>query len=210
MAEGADFLERQKGDTYQFRLIVAPEDGDRMADLKPFVRDLMRDMEEDLRTKLDWVAVDHFNTGHPHTHIIIAGHDDRGQDLVMARHYISHGIRHRAQDLVTLELGPEQQFERIIKLANEIKAERFTSLDRGILKDARENVLVVSAMPDGARGRSERREDTQHSLRVGRLRRLEVMGLAEEKQTGVWAIDPNLETKLRSLGQRGDIMVIMN
>lgn len=209
VVDGGDFLERQKGDTYQFRLIVAPEDGDRMADLKPFVRDLLRDMEEDLRTKLDWVAVDHFNTGHPHTHIVIAGHDDRGQDLVMARHYISHGIRHRAQDLVTLELGPEQQFERVIKLANEMKAERFTSLDRGILKDANENVLVVSAMSD-ARGRSEPRGDAQHSLRVGRLRRLEQMGLAEEKTTGVWAIDPQLETKLRSLGERGDIMVTMN
>ncbi len=167
-------------------------------------------MEEDLRTKLDWVAVDHFNTGHPHTHIVIAGDDDRGQDLVMARHYISHGIRHRAQDLVTLELGPEQEFERFIKLANEMKAERFTSLDRGILKGAKENVLVVSAMADAARGRSERREDAQQSLRVGRLRRLEQMGLAGEKTTGVWAIDPQLETKLRSLGERGDIMVTMN
>lgn len=201
-ADGSDSLERQKGDTYQFRLIVAPEDGGRMEDLKPFVRDLMRDMEEDLHTKLDWVAVDHFNTGHPHTHVVIAGHDDRGQDLVMARHYISHGIRHRAQDLVTLELGPEQDFERIIKLANEMKAERFTSLDRGILRDAKENVLVVSAMPDGERGRS--------ALRVGRLRRLEQMGLSEERRTGVWAIDPQLETKLRSLGERGDIMVTMN
>ena len=114
LADGGDFLECQKGDTYQFRLIVAPEDGGRMAALKPFVRDLMRNMEEDLATRLDWVAADHFNTGHPHTHIIIAGHDDRRQDLVMARHYISHGIRHRAQDLVTLELGPEQQFERVI------------------------------------------------------------------------------------------------
>jgi type IV secretory pathway VirD2 relaxase len=181
-----------------------------MADLKPFVRDLMRDMEADLRTKLDWVAVDHFNTGHPHTHIVVAGHDDCGQDLVMARHYISHGIRHRAQDLVTLELGPEQAFERILKLANELKAERFTALDRGILKDANENVLVVSAMSD-ARGRSERRaEGAQHSLRVGRLRRLEQMGLAEERTTGVWAIDPQLEAKLRSLGERGDIMVTMN
>jgi len=211
VADGSDFLERQKGDTYQFRLIVAPEDGGRMADLKPFVRDLMRDMEEDLRTKLDWVAVDHFNTGHPHTHIVIAGDDDRGQDLVMARHYISHGIRHRAQDLVTLELGPEQQFERLLKLANEMKAERFTSLDRGILRDAEANVLVVSAMVDGERGRSERRaEGAQLSMRVGRLRRLVQMGLAEEKRTGVWAIDPQLETKLRSLGERGDIMVTMN
>ncbi|NJO24178.1 MAG: DUF3363 domain-containing protein, partial [Sphingomonadales bacterium] len=202
VADGGDFLERQKGDTYQFRLIVAPEDGGRMADLKPFVRNLMRDMEEDLRTKLDWVAVDHFNTGHPHTHIVIAGHDDRGHDLVMARHYIGHGIRHRAQDIVTLELGPEQQFERIIKFANEMKAERFTSLDRGILKDAKENVLVVSASLDSEHGRS--------ALRVGRLRRLEEMGLVEEKRPGVWTIDPQLETKLRSLGERGDVMVTMN
>jgi hypothetical protein len=168
-------------------------------------------MEEDLHTRLDWVAVDHFNTGHPHTHIVIAGRDDRGQDLVMARHYISHGIRHRAQDLVTLELGPEQQFERLLKLANEIKAERFTSLDRGILKDAEENVLVVSVALDSERARSERRaEGAQLSMRVGRLRRLEQMGLAEEKKTGVWVIDPQLETKLRGLGERGDIMVTMN
>ena len=47
-------------------------------------------------------------------------------------------------------------------------------------------------------------------MRVGRLRRLEQMGLVEEKRTGVWAMDPQLETKLRSLGERGDIMVIMN
>ena len=53
-------------------------------------------MERDLETKLDWVAVDHFNTGHPHTHIVIRGRDDQGQDLVMARDYIAHGVRARA------------------------------------------------------------------------------------------------------------------
>lgn len=202
VAEGGDFLERQQGDTYQFRLIVAPEDAGRMRDLKPFVRDLMRRMEADLHTKLDWVAADHFNTGHPHTHIIIAGHDDRGQDLVMARHYISHGIRTRARDLVTRELGPEQAFERAIKLANETRAERLTSLDRGIIGDTKENVLVVSAASDDDRG--------QRAFRVGRLRHLERMGLVEEKKSGVWAVDPQLETKLRSMGERGDIMVTMN
>ena len=211
VTDGGDFLERQKGDTYQFRLIVAPEDGGRMAALRPFVRDLMRHMEQDLGTKLDWVAADHFNTGHPHTHIIIAGRDDRGQDLVMARHYISYGIRHRAQDLITLELGPEQEFERLIKRTNEIQAERFTSLDRGICRDAKQNVVVVSAAVDSVRGLFDARDQgARLSLRVGRLRRLEQMGLAEEKRTGVWAIDPQLETKLRSLGERGDIMVLMN
>jgi type IV secretory pathway VirD2 relaxase len=200
--DGGDFLERQKGDTYQFRFIIAPEDSGRMAELKPFVRDLMASMERDLHTKLDWVAVDHFNTGHPHTHVIIAGHDDHGKDLVMARHYISHGIRHRARDLVTLELGPELEFERAIKRANEVNAERLTSLDRGILNDAKDHILVVSARVDGDRQRAP--------WRVGRLRRLDLMGLAEEKQAGVWAIDPQLEAKLRSMGERGDIMVTMH
>lgn len=199
--DGGDFLGRQKDDTYQFRLIVAPEDSQRMADLKPFVRDLMLGMERDLDTKLDWVAIDHFNTGHPHTHIILAGHDDHGDDLVMARHYVSHGIRHRARELVTRELGPELEFERAVKLANEMRAERFTSLDRGILKDAKENVLALSAMADGERGRQ--------ALRIGRLRMLAQMGLAEEKQTGVWALDPRLEPTLRQMGDRGDKMRIM-
>jgi type IV secretory pathway VirD2 relaxase len=200
--DGGAFLRSQKKDTYQFRLIVAPEDSARMAELKPFVRDLMAGMERDLGTKLDWVAVDHFNTGHPHTHIIVAGHDDRGQTLVMARHYISHGIRHRARELVTRELGRELEFERVIKLAQEVRAERLTSLDRTIRRDAVDNVLVVSTAPGSAPGRQ--------ALRMGRLRTLAKMGLAEEKQTGVWALDPRLEPKLRQMGERGDKMVIMH
>ncbi|MBH9796816.1 relaxase/mobilization nuclease domain-containing protein, partial [Clostridioides difficile] len=79
--------------------------------LKPFVRDLMRQVEADLGTRLDWVAADHFNTGHPHTHIVVRGADERGQDLVIARDYIAHGMRARASDLMTRELGPETEIE---------------------------------------------------------------------------------------------------
>ncbi len=148
------------------------------------------------------MASDHFNTGHPHTHIVIAGHDVLGKDLVMARHYISHGIRHRARDLVTRELGPEQPFERAVKLAREIQAERFTSLDVGIVKDADNNVLVVPADPAAER--------QSQALRVARLRHLEMMGLAREPWAGVWHIDNDLRAKLRNMGERGDIMVTMH
>ncbi|MBB4633903.1 hypothetical protein [Sphingosinicella soli] len=93
--DGKAFLERAGGDRHQFRFIVSAEDADQYPDLKPFVRRLMRQMEQDLGTRLDWVAVDHFNTGHPHTHVILRGRDDRGADLVIARDYISHGLRAR-------------------------------------------------------------------------------------------------------------------
>src|SRR5215831_16469146 len=200
-ADGGAFLARQRGDRYQFRFIVSPEDSARMADLKPFVRDLMRGMEQDLGTKLEWIAVDHHNTGHPHTHIIVRGRDDRGQDLVMARHYISHGIRNRARELVSLELGPESDFERWQKLYKAMDQERFTMIDRGIVNVAKDNVLALAASPEP--------DAAHHSFRVGRLRKLQTLGLAEEKQTGVWTIDPGLEAKLRRMGERGDKMATM-
>jgi hypothetical protein len=53
------FVERGEGDRHSFRLIVAPEDGDCLSDLRGFTRDVMSRMETDLGTKLDWVAVDH-------------------------------------------------------------------------------------------------------------------------------------------------------
>lgn len=68
----------------------------RLEDLKPFIRDLMSQMEQDLGVSLDWAAVDHFNTGHPHTHIVARGRDTDGQDLIIARDYISQGVRTRA------------------------------------------------------------------------------------------------------------------
>jgi type IV secretory pathway VirD2 relaxase len=110
-ADDADldaFLARSEHDPHQFRFIVSPEDSPRLADLKPFVRDLMRHMQQDLGTRLDWVAVDHFNTGHPHSHIVIRGKDSAGKDLVMARDYISHGVRARAQALVTSSSAPRR------------------------------------------------------------------------------------------------------
>lgn len=200
-ADDGAFLERSGSDPHQFRFIVSAEDSPRLADLKPFVRDLMRQMERDLDTQLDWVAVDHFNTGHPHTHIVIRGKDDRGQDLVMARDYIGHGVRARAQTLITLELGRETDLERLKKLHNEVDQERLTRLDRALLARAKEGVLVVPAQAD--------HDTAQHALRIGRLKRLERLGLAEQRQTGVWQLDVRMESKLRQLGERADKLKMM-
>ena len=105
-ADGKTFVERSGGDRHQFRFIVSPEDAAELDDLKPFVRDLMQTMEKDLGTRLDWIAADHFNTGRPHSHIVLRGRDEAGKDLVIARDYIAHGMRRRASELATLELGP--------------------------------------------------------------------------------------------------------
>ncbi|MBX9590883.1 MAG: DUF3363 domain-containing protein [Hyphomonadaceae bacterium] len=195
------FLDRSEKDPHQFRFVVSADEGAQLTDLKPFIRDLLAQMERDLDTKLDWVAVDHFNTGHPHTHIVIRGRDDQGKDLVMARDYIAYGVRSRAQSLVTLELGPESDLERMQKLFNEVSQERLTRLDRALVARAKNGVLVVTF--------GEELDPTQQTLRVGRLKTLERLGLAEERQRGVWALDPKAEDKLRQLGARADKFKMM-
>jgi type IV secretory pathway VirD2 relaxase len=194
-ADGKAFLERSGEDRHQFRFIVSPED--ELDDLKPFVRDLMRQMESDLGTHLDWVAVDHSNTGHPHTHVILRGKDDRGADLVIARDYIAHGMRETASDLLTRELGPQTELDMIRKLERAVDQERFTRLDRAILRDAEDGRLALG---------QHRAHD---ALRMGRLRTLERLGLAREEEAGVWRIAPDLEPVLRRMGERGDIIRTM-
>ena len=56
--DGKAWLDKAQGDRHQFRFIVSPEDGAEYDDLKDLTRRLMARMEEDLGTKLDWVAVD--------------------------------------------------------------------------------------------------------------------------------------------------------
>ncbi len=199
--DGAAFLDRSANDPHQFRFVVSADEGAQLADLKPFIRDLLAQMQQDLDTKLDWMAVDHFNTGHPHTHIVIRGRDDQGRDLVMARDYIGHGVRARAQALVTLELGPESQLERIQKQFNEVGQERLTRLDRALMSSTKDGILVIAS--------GQEQDRTQHTLRIGRLKTLERLGLAEERQHGVWALDIRMESKLRQLGERADKFKMM-
>ncbi len=194
--DGKAFLLRSDGDPHQFRFIISAEDSARLPELKPMIRDLMRQMEDDLGVKLDWVAVDHFNTGHPHTHVVLRGRDKAGQDLILARQYISHGIRNRVEELVTLELGPETDLERLQKLVNEVGQERLTRLDRALLGQAKDNVLAITTALE--------RDPSRHAMRMGRLKTLERFGLAEERQPGVWVLDAKLEPKLRQLGDRAD------
>ncbi|AZO34829.1 MAG: DUF3363 domain-containing protein [Mesorhizobium sp.] len=198
--DGKDFIDRADGDRHQFRFIVAAEDGIEYEDLKPLTRRLMAQMQEDLGTKLDWVAVDHFNTGHPHAHIIVRGKDDRGENLVIVRDYISSGLRERASELVSLDLGPRTNREIEQRLRQEMEQGRFTSIDRQLLRMRDGDGFVT---PDG-------RDAFRQTLHQGRLRKLERMGLAAEIGPGRWRLDDEFEATLRRLGERGDIIRTMH
>ena len=204
-AETKAFAERCEEDRHHFRFTVSPEDAAEMADLRTFTRELMADAEKDMGTKLDWVAVDHWNTDNPHVHVLVRGRADDGRDLVISRDYISQGFRGRAAERVTLELGPRSEQEIRTALQKEVEAERWTSLDRSLRDISDEGGGVADLRPGGAGEDPELRR-----LMLGRAAKLERLGLAEDVGSARWTLKPGFEPALRDLGVRGDIIKTMH
>ena len=199
-ANANGFADRCKDDRHHFRFIVSPEDAVDMEDLKRFARELMQQAEKDLGTRLDWIGVDHWNTDNPHVHVILRGRADNGQDLVIDRDYIKSGLRDRAQDLITHELGPSTDLDISRSLERQVEADRWTALDRQIAADAGPNgVIDVAPKPD-------QQPDAYLVQKVGRLRYLERLGLAQSVGGGQWVLGEDAEATLRKLGTRGDII----
>lgn len=194
-ADGRAFMAQGAGDRHQFRFIVAPEDGDQYDDLKGLTRRLMAQMEDDLGTRLSWVAVDHFNTGHPHTHIVVRGVDDQGQDLVIARDYLSEGLRLRLESQLELDLGPRSAREIAARETRERETPGLTRLDRRLLalQDARHELTVPPTPPD------------QHAALTARLHRLERLGLSEALDDNRWRLSPDLALQLERLGRHAEL-----
>lgn len=205
--DAGDFAVRCKDDRHHFRFIISPEDAPEMTDLDGFTCDLVTQMEADLGTRLDWVAVSHWNTDNPHVHLIVRGVDQAGADLVIARDYISHGLRSRAEDLVSLELGPRAEHEIEMARRRDVTTERWTRLDAELQRHA-DDLGIVDLRAEATTGFGQ--DATHRALLTGRAQTLERMELATPEGPGRWSLAPDMEETLREMGVRGDIIKTMH
>jgi hypothetical protein len=141
------------------------------------------------------------------THILLRGVTDDGKMLNIAGDYIAHGIRERASEIVTLELGRQTEQEVSRQLAREVDAERFTRLDRMLIAEQDANSEFADLRPDKDMRETFRQN---RALLIARARVLDRMGLATEQTPGIWTISPQAEPVLRDLGTRGDIIKTMH
>lgn len=195
------FQERGQNDRHQFRFIVSAEDGLELDDLKGFTRRLMRRMEIDLETRLDWVAVDHWDTDNPHTHIVLNGHTvgpaNGREDLVIAPDYMAQGMRSRASEIATEWLGPRTEAEIRQSLLREVDQQRLTSLDRALIQQADPDGIDLTGNPQD--------RPRQDALRA-RLQRLEGMGMADRMNANRWKLRRGMAATLDAMGQRADAL----
>lgn len=187
-------------DKHYWRFIVSPEFGDKL-DLKAYAKELIQGMEEDLRTRLQYFFVPHYNTDKPHIHILIRGVRDDGTPLIISKDYVSNGIRFLAQKLATRELGPRLEKDVLKQQSIEVSADRFTTLDRSLLSLAAKNSGHIDLRLPG-KGRAKVYRD----LKLARLKHLRTLGLAQEKKAAVWILREDIEPILKRLSLRNDIL----
>lgn len=196
-------LERwqSEGDPRLWKLIVSPEFGERV-DLDRLTRELMDRMEKDLGTKLEWVAVTHFNTEHPHVHIALRGVREDKSTLDLPREYVRHGIRAIAEDLCTRQLGHRNQVDAIAAERREIQERRFTLLDRMINRsNSNDGSTAEHFVVRRPSGRASRPRE-QHI--DARLAVLQQMGLATAGAGCEWLVRRDFETVLKAMQRTND------
>ncbi|MCZ8209141.1 MAG: type VI secretion protein [Aquidulcibacter sp.] len=186
-------------DRHHFRLIISAEHGDKIEDMDAYVKGVMEKVSLDLKEpNLEWVAVNHYDTDQPHSHVMMRGKRANGRDLVIPRSYVSHGLRERAQEQAQAILGDSSRSDAERGLFTRSTANRWTDIDIRLSALARSH--------DGLLPKSElSRRDTVGALVRARVGHLEGLGLATKSRHGV-AFASDLKARLDALQKSQDIM----
>lgn len=181
------------GDPRLFKLIVSPEFGDRV-DIQKLVREMLTGMEADLGHRLEWVAVVHSNTQHPHAHVALRGVAE-GEELRLDRDFVKHGIRRRAEDECTVQLGFRTHQDALEAEQREVGQVRFTSLDRQIARCRPAAGHEFFRFDLSARSRAQLRN---------RLFVLQDLGLARRADQDAWEVKADFDAVLRGMQKLSD------
>jgi type IV secretory pathway VirD2 relaxase len=200
---------QKAGDERMWKFIISPEFGDRV-DLQRLTRDLMRSVASDLGGgQIEWTAVAHYNTEHPHVHVALRGVDRQNRPIQFDREYVKGGIRSIAEELCTKQLGYRTELDAAIAERHEVSQYRYTSLDRMIARAAGTDTQIGNPQSflytqqptkPGVRDGVVLRQ--QHTME--RLLFLQKMGLAECTGLNVWFVRRDFESVLRAMQRVAD------
>jgi type IV secretory pathway VirD2 relaxase len=187
---------QMEGDQRLFKIVVSPEDGDRLQ-MQAYTREFMARLQAHVGKDLEWAAIDHYNTGHPHAHVVLRGKDN----LQLSPDLIRNGMRKIAEEIATERLGYKSELEIQKSKEKEIDARQFTGIDRDI-----QQRQVTGPDPEKTYVTEDRlTPDAKHidfvaqRLRIRRLEVLERLGVAEKVGAMTWALDPGWDKALKDL-----------
>src|SRR5262249_2525828 len=84
----------------------------------------------------------------------------------------------------------------------QVEADRWTALDRALAREAAQHDGVIDLRP----GSSVQADGHARTALVGRMQKLERLGLPEPLGPARWRLSENAEPTMRALGERNDII----
>ncbi len=188
-----------KTDKRHFRIVLSAELGGGFRDPRAFTRDVMARAEVSLATKLQWFAVDHFDTDNAHSHIVLRGVRDDGRDLLIPRDFIQHGFRNAARDAATERLGERTRDDGRRALQREALTHAPTRLDALIAAQLDDNGRIRIATLTAPNGSVEMTD----ALKT-RARELRNLGLAQKERRNLLRFEVGWRDTLKLMADHLD------
>lgn len=193
----ADWAE---ADRRHFRIVLTAEEGGALKDLPGYTRDVMARAEAALGKPLAWLAIDHWDTDNPHTHIILRGRDRLGRDLILPKEFVRHGLRGIARDVATERLGARTPDQAREALDRETRRHAPTRLDRLIADQLpKDGVVKVADL------KAPNADPALSQALKARAKELERLGLAKSVRRNVLAFSPDWQARLKAMELHLDV-----
>jgi hypothetical protein len=167
-----------------FRIFLSPQ-SDKI-DLKDLTEKFMKKLEQTTGYKFYWQAANHYDTAHPHAHVLINGKDQNGKEVEIPRDIVKTFMREYARDICTAQIGYRSASEMAIEKEKELEAQRFTRLDESLKNICGGNFSIY---PNQIYVNRERV--------LTRIENLRKMGLCSYKD-GAYRLSPKWEDDLRA------------
>ena len=192
------------GDERFWKFIVSPEAGYRV-DLKDHAREFMARLENELGRKLEWVAIDHYNTDDFHLHFCVRGIDKSKQEYRLDEDYIKEGPRRISKQLLTEKLGLRTD-DFIIERRNKVLfVEHVTEIDRIIEKSLNKDHFIT--IPHGT---DSSVDQVKRSQMLMRLEFLKSLGLAHKHSAATFYVEPTFISFLKFKQEQKDISKVLS
>jgi len=170
-----------------FRIFLSPQ-SDKI-NLKDLTEKFMKTLEQRTGYRFYWQAANHYNTAHPHAHILINGKDQFGRDVEIPRDIVRTFMREYARDICTSQLGNRTSGEIALEKERELEAQRFTRTDESIKTLCGGNFSII---PKNVYVNRERI--------LARIENLRKMGMCNYTD-GAYRFSPQWEENLRANGR---------
>jgi hypothetical protein len=170
-----------------YRIFLSPQPD--KVDLTALTEKFVRKLEASTGYRLYWQAANHYNTAHPHAHLLINGKDKNGKEVEFPRDVVKTFMREYARDICTAQIGPRTRKDLEAEKERELTAGRFISLDKKIKE------LCAGTFRVNLDGEKKDRERV-----LARLTYLQKLKLCVYKDGG-YKLSPRWEENLKANGR---------